>query len=265
MNSIQNNGLRYIDIGVSRRIDSIGSVKKSFSEELEKISKTEKNDTVQISGMSYEQRLEYLKELHKNTDYSNMTDAEKLRLIHSRFEENFDIWANKYGLYGSFQDTNSLHDRIVREYSSQLSDTINLREYNYEEMQQLWREALYPNHTEEEIIQSVKNKYSGDSTLDKFNTISELMDMGLCDTFSASCMLDQMSRDFENSVKQSNRFLFVSNDDSALMSMKENMAVGIKSYISEIGNKIIENFGGLIKCPEDVKNSVYDIIDILKY
>ena len=251
-------------IGLSRQTSSIGSVEKSFSDELERISKTEKNDTVQISGMSYEQRLEYLKELHKNTDYSNMTDAEKLRLIHSRFEENFDIWANNYGLYGSFQDTNSLHDRIVREYSSQLSDTINLGEYNHEEMQQLWREALYPNQTEEEIIQSVKNKYSGDSTLDKFNTISELMDMGLCDTFSASCMLDQMSRDFENSVKQSNRFLFVSNDDSALMSMKENMAVGIKSYISEIGNKIIENFGGLIKCPEDVKDSVYDIIDILK-
>ena len=169
MNSIQNNGLRYIDIGVSRRIDSIGSVKKSFSEQLEKISKTEKNDTVQISGMSYEQRLEYLKELHKNTDYSNMTDAEKLRLIHSRFEENFDIWANNYGLYGSFQDTNSLHDRIVREYSSQLSDTINLREYNNKEREKLWREALYPNQTEEEIIQSVKNKYSGDSTFVRFD------------------------------------------------------------------------------------------------
>ena len=264
MNSIQNSSLRYMDIGLSRQTSSIGSVEKSFSDELERISKTEKNDTVQISGMSYEQRLEYLKELHKNTDYSNMTDAEKLRLIHSRFEENFDIWANNYGLYGSFQDTNSLHDRIVREYSSQLSETINLKEYNNKEREKLWREALYPNQTEEEIIQSVKNKYSGDSTLDKFNTISELMDMGLCDTFSASCMLDQMSRDFENSVKQSNRFLFVSNDDSALMSMKENMAVGIKSYISEIGNKIIENFGGLSKCPEDVKDSVYDIIDILK-
>ena len=262
MNNVQNSGLRYIDIGVSRRIDSIGSVKKSFSEELEKISKTEKNDTVQISGMSYEQRLEYLKELHKNTDYSNMTDAEKLRLIHSRFEENFDIWANNYGLYGSFEDTNSLHDRIVREYSSQLDESFP--KYSEEEKQQLWREALYPNQTEEEIIQSVKDKYSGGSTLDKFNSISELMTMGLCDTFSASCMLDQMSRDFQNSVEQSNRFLLVSNDDSALMSMKENMAVGIKSYISEIGNKIIENFGGLIKCPEDVKDSVYDIIDILK-
>ena len=42
LNNVQNSGLRYIDIGVSRRIDSIGSVKKSFSEELEKISKTKK-------------------------------------------------------------------------------------------------------------------------------------------------------------------------------------------------------------------------------
>lgn len=139
-------------------------------------------DSLQIAGMSDQQKLAELKRLHEETDYSGMSDAEKYRVINSRFEACFPIMAILGGLFGPAiynpadgkdHYQNQMHDQVMQELTRQSFDVgIAPRKTP------LIREAFYSGMSDDEVIRAVNQKYSGGTMVDRASALSELSNMG---------------------------------------------------------------------------------------
>src|SRR5699024_2195843 len=87
-------------LGNSSRVQKKGD----FAAQLQAAASAQKTeDSVEISGMTYQQKLDYLQKLYESTDYSGMTVPERLKLIHDWFNEaGIPILAQQFGLFGSY-------------------------------------------------------------------------------------------------------------------------------------------------------------------
>lgn len=140
-------------------------------------------DSLQISGMSDQQKLAELKRLHEETDYSGMSEVEKYRVIHDRFNACFPIMAILGGLFGTAiynsadgenHYQNPLHDQVIKELERQSAD-VGLMPRN----PPLIRQAYYSGMSDDEIVKAVNQKYSGGTMVDRAGALWELNCVGL--------------------------------------------------------------------------------------
>lgn len=151
-----------------------GSFQSALASTAEKVS--EPQDTLQISGMSDWEKLAELKRLHEQTDYSNMSIEEKIRLIDERWSC-FPIYAMSSSLYGPVcingktgepMNKYSVRDHVVIEHSRQLKEAgIKYKPGQY-------RKAMYGDMSDEEVIAALTKKYSGGSMIDRAGMLAEL-------------------------------------------------------------------------------------------
>lgn len=132
-----------------------------------------------FSKMSDAQKLEALKQLHNETDYSGMTNLEKYYVINSRVEAAFPYLAICSGYFGPLV-CDEYYDGS-REYSVPRLDTIPEKvdaEVRRQETEadihfpagtadsDVRRETFYPGMSDEEIFKAVCQKYDTSSRVD---------------------------------------------------------------------------------------------------
>lgn len=138
-----------------------------------------------FSKMSDRQKLEAIRELHNQTDYSGMTNTEKYGVIISRIEAAFPYMAMRAGLYGPMAVADQYGSGADSYYVERM-DTIPQRLYAEERRQReeagvsfplgtkeadLRRETIYKGMSDREIFHTMCKKYSG-------NSIANTMGMG---------------------------------------------------------------------------------------
>ena len=252
-------------LGNSSRVQKKGDFAAQF-QAAASAQKTE--DSVEISGMTYQQKLDYLQKLHESTDYSGMTVPERLKLIHDRFNEaGIPILAQQFGLFGAYtiQHTgntatpiNSLHNKIMDTYNKQLEDVAegyHLCDGN------LWREALYPGKSEEEIKNAIAEKYQDNSLLSRFTALSELGIMGIGDQYAIGCAQIDMIK-MVDADGQYTTLAARSGDELAWMDSMTKNASNIKVYLSQMVDSIIDNHAPYN--PDRLQNGLDELLDILK-
>ena len=85
-------------------------------------------DTVSLSTLSYQRRLEELQKLHENTDYSSMSYKDITLLIHNRFMDAFpNLGAMKGGLYLCAGE-NSIYEKVRSECDRHWTEATEGRE-----------------------------------------------------------------------------------------------------------------------------------------
>lgn len=167
-----------------------------FGARLESTQKTAaKQDSISLTGSSYEQRLENLKKLHAQTDYSGMSDWDKSRLIQSRFDEAFpNIHAMYGGLFNS-AGNNTIYTKIMDELDSQKQNINDIPQtgsgFDPERAKYVFG---YGGLSDSEIRSMVNEKYNGGTLEDKCGALQELMSMEL-DEGAGPYMLNQIQRE----------------------------------------------------------------------
>lgn len=150
-------------------------------EELKKAEKVEKSqDSIEIKNLSFEQRLSMVRQQHEATDYSGMTDAERLRTIDERFEAAFpNFFGLTSGILGGWMPENTRpYDQMVGAYYDQVSEVIEPQPYG---SGNLFRKAHFDGMTDDEIRKAVNEKYTGGSMMDRAGAIHELRQAGILD------------------------------------------------------------------------------------
>ena len=158
--------------------------------------------SVAVSYDSYEQRLANIRKLHKETDYSGMSDMEKARLINSRFQEAF---GSEYGVlvsnfYGVHAGESSIYARISAEQKRQLEETLEVCPWDLpsDAKHEFQKYMLgYEGLSDDEIRAKVSEKYSGRTLADRYGALWELDRMGL-DDGAAPMMMGQIEWEMRN-------------------------------------------------------------------
>ncbi len=165
-----------------------GSFQSALASTAEKVSGPQ--DTLQISGMSDWEKLAELKRLHEQTDYSDMSEEERVRLLANRFESCFPIHAMNSNLYGPIRingetgepmNKYSVRDHVVTECSRQF------KEAGVFNKPELYRKAMYGDMSDKEVIAALNKKYSGDSMVDRAGMLFELAAMKLDGNDGKTC------------------------------------------------------------------------------
>lgn len=185
-------------IGATRPTSGKNAAKPavSFEASMAATQKTDRSqDSITLSGGSYEQRLAKLQELHKRTDYSGMDDYEKVRIIDARFEEAFpDLRAMYGGLYLCAGE-NSIYTKIKDENSRQIQDAVG-GELKFssekERLNYLQYICGYDGLTDDEMVARINEKYSGGTLADRSGALWELSSLGLIDSHAAGAMQREM-------------------------------------------------------------------------
>lgn len=159
-----------------------GSFQSALSSAVTQAAQTQ--DTLQISGMSDWEKLAELKRLHAQTDYSGMDELERYRLIHDRFESCFPLMAMSSNLYGpvcvdekgELVNKYSVRDQVLVELSQEVRDAGIARKFG---QKPLHRDAYYAGMSDEEVIEAVSKKYTGDTMIDRAGMLYELASMKL--------------------------------------------------------------------------------------
>lgn len=143
-------------------------------------------DTVSLSALSYERRLEELRKLHENTDYGDMSDRDIARLVTNRFNNAFPNYgAIKGGLYLCAGE-NSIYEKVRAEESRQLLEANGGEKLNYppssdKEGERVWRRYVfgYEGLSDDEIMEKLKEKYSGGTLADRCGMLWEMINLDL--------------------------------------------------------------------------------------
>lgn len=148
-----------------------------FQETLQGVeTKRRTQDSVDLSTMSYEQRLVELRKLHEQTDYSKMSDAERAKTIDDRFEEAFPKF---FGMTSGLFIGNKEIERIEDERVAQYNETMQASYGDSKSMGVRFREAHYSGMSDDEVRASVNEKYKEGTILDRAGALNELTKMGL--------------------------------------------------------------------------------------
>lgn len=158
-------------------------------------------DSVSLSSLSYEQRLEELKKLHENTDYSGMEPKEIDRLLHQRFQEAFP---NRMAIWGGFYlcaGENSIYAKVAEEEIRQSAEAKNGAKLEWpsdpEERAKLKR-YLYgydEDISDEELMEKLGEKYSGGTLVDRWGMAWEMMCLGLIDGVTTHAITTQIENE----------------------------------------------------------------------
>ncbi len=169
---------------VGKNAEVISEFRTMFETQKESASKVESKDgdTITISQRgNITQKLEDLKKIHQQTDYSRMTDVEKYRSIKDRYDEFFPCIA------GKLETNYETYEPVARQMTAELAETIpgypyadKYRKENYTEF--LKEVRGYQGLSNTELVEKTKERYSktGDIT-EKVQIMRELWGLGVID------------------------------------------------------------------------------------
>lgn len=230
--------------------NSTSKVSGSFQSMLEATEKTASKDQVDISGMSYQEKIKALQKLHEETDYSGMTVTEKYKLINSRFESYFpDFYAIQSGLYGAINTQPdgtcygenpvrvAVTNEFVRQYRSAGVKFVEVPEG------EIHREAFYPGMTDDEIRSAIQEKYQNGTMTDRAGALYELGLMRLTPPSAASSAIDAMRSQLVMQVKGTNSYAGLSTGSALLESRIMGIASGTPMSWGEIAKITIDHYG----------------------
>ncbi len=144
-------------------------------------------DLSYLSVGSYEQRLEKLWKLHRNTDYSDMSSWDRLRLLDNRMEQAFpeDYGGIFSGVY-SFIDPNSVYAHVYEEASKIYGEVMKGQpKIQLSELGELTRYRNgYEGLSDDEIRAKVNEKYSRGTLIDRYAAALELSNLRIDDEAS---------------------------------------------------------------------------------
>jgi len=138
-----------------------------------------------FTGLNDREKLEKLQQLHANTDYTNMSDVEKYKLLNDRFEAAFsNLNALLSGIYspvdGSLSEFGSYKDALSGQIMEQLQTQWNEMGMEGElSAGSMHKEAYYSGMSDQEILSAICEKYSGGTIADRAAMLRELQLVGL--------------------------------------------------------------------------------------
>lgn len=143
-------------------------------------------DTVSLTSLSYERRLEELQKLHENTDYSSMSEKDISLLIHKRFMDAFpNLGAMAGGLYLCAGE-NSIYTKVLDEYNQHFVEAKAGRKSEYPpasdpEGRKEWKRYTfgYGGLSDDEIMDKLSEKYSGGTLADRCGMLWEMICLDL--------------------------------------------------------------------------------------
>lgn len=143
-------------------------------------------DTVSLSTLSYQRRLEELQKLHESTDYSSMSYKDITLLIHNRFMDAFpNLGAMKGGLYLCAGE-NSIYEKVRSECDRHWTEATEGRESDRPpasdpEGRKEWKRYTfgYEGLSDDEIMEKLSEKYSGGTLADRCGMIWEMWSLDL--------------------------------------------------------------------------------------
>ncbi len=195
--------------------DNAASVSKSsFNKELAATSETAKAQAaVPLSEGSYEERLERLRELHKNTDYSGLSGWDRIRLIRGRFYEAFgsEFGVIDSGFYKPLGE-NTIYAEIYNENSRQELEVFDFPDNpSGVEMARNFRYSMgYENLSDDEIRQKIAERYSGGTLADRYAACWELFNTHI-DANAASATMTHISDEMVKATEAEYGHLFRNN------------------------------------------------------
>lgn len=174
---------------------------------------TEKADAEQdlsyLSIGSYEQRLEKLWELHRNTDYSDMSSWDRLRLLDSRMEQAFpeDYGAIFSGFYDCL-DPHSVYACVHKEASKIYGEVMEGQpEISLSELGQLTRYRMgYEGLSDDEIRTKINEKYSRGTLIDRYSAAWDLMNLEI-DSHASYTIMMQIQNELVKGTEQQYGYL----------------------------------------------------------
>jgi len=180
------------DPNVSFTVCATAAEKSCLNQEPAAVAEREKvQGTAPLSEGSYEERLERLRELHKNTDYSGLSELDKERLIRGRFYEAF---GSEFGVIGSGfykpLGENTIYAEIYNEENRQEREVVNLPDnLSGAEMARNFRYSLgYENLSDDEIRKKIAERYSGGTLADRYAACWELLNLRIDDDAANATM-----------------------------------------------------------------------------
>ncbi|MCI9156064.1 MAG: hypothetical protein HFF44_03865 [Lawsonibacter sp.] len=143
-------------------------------------------DTVSLSGLSYQRRLDELQKLHESTDYSSMSYKDISLLIRNRF---MDAFPNLGAMMGGFYlcaGENSIYEKVRSEYDRHWTEATEGREPDRPpasdpEGRKEWKRYTfgYEGLSDDEIMDKLNEKYSGGTLADRCGMIWEMINLDL--------------------------------------------------------------------------------------
>ncbi|QHI72209.1 hypothetical protein [Aminipila terrae] len=143
---------------------------------------SEGGDTLTISQKeNIKQKLEELKKIHEQTDYSGMADVEKYRLISKRYDKGFPCMDGK--LKTNYDTYKPVAEQAIAEWEDAIPGYLTSRKYsgaNYSEF--LKKVRRYEGLSNTELIKKTEERYSKNGALtEKVQIMKELWGLGAID------------------------------------------------------------------------------------
>jgi len=224
--------------------------------------------------MTDRQKLSALATLHDATDFSGMTDVEKYKLMNDRFEAAFPHVNSYMGLYGPaeicFEDPadqarhiKSLPERIADERHRQFSTA------GLSDVPKLHKEAYYSGMSDKEVTAAIKQRHSGGTMSDCYDTLYEMFEMGIGDPYAIGNAMSAMERAVEKVAvgkHPSHYYLWTGAYSDSELRAAYGYATGTKvswaevkkmaqAYAAEFGDKLAD---GLTKETQEKIDELFD-------
>jgi len=199
-------------------------------------------DTVSLSGRSYEDRLSELRKLHKETDYSGMNDKEIFQLLQTRFNDAFpNYWAIMGGFYNCAGE-NTIYAKVLEEKERQFleangGETLKLPSDPTERKET--RRYIYgydEDLSDEELIAKLNEKYSAGTLKDRCGMAWEMMHLGLIDHHVADATIMQIQNEMVKGTEGQYGYLHRDNPlrVNAMIGCGENTAISWTQLMKNI-------------------------------
>ncbi|MGL5255638.1 MAG: hypothetical protein ACRC76_01270 [Proteocatella sp.] len=178
----------------SGEITSKTGVKKeqtSFSQAMKAAESSAKQDSVKISNRSISQKLEDLKVEFEKTDFTGMSQAQKAKILWTKYDEAFPDFDAKF----YFDPEN--YDTIVTQYRKE-SDNLGIKWTD-----EVYNEAMgFKGMSNEEIVSEINKRYPSNDPITKTKAIHIMAASGAIDPKAGDEMKESMWRNIEKRVCQ---------------------------------------------------------------
>ena len=178
----------------SGEITSKVGVKKeqaSFSQAMKAAESSAKQDSVKIANRSISQKLEDLKVEFEKTDFTGMSNLEKLKFVSNRYHDEFPDLDARF--YFDPENNNMITDQMTKEYDY-LDVTWN---------QNLYKEAMgFKGMSNEEIVSEINKRYPSNDPITKTKAIHMMTVSGAIDPKAGAEMKESIWRNIEKRVCQ---------------------------------------------------------------
>ena len=178
----------------SGEITSKVGVKKeqaSFSQAMKAAESSTKQDSVKIANRSISQKLEDLKVEFEKTDFTGMSQAQKLNFIETRYDEAFPDYYAKF--YFNSEDYSEICNQKNEEY-----DNLGIKW-----SEDLYKEAMgFKGMSNEEVVCEINKRYPSNDPITKTRAINMMISSGAISSKVGTEMNDSMWRNIEKRVCQ---------------------------------------------------------------